>query len=346
MSPNHRVNDAICVVGKPLLITAKLSYGPVAMVNLTGEMVHVYIKRYPNIPEWKLVGSCETDSNGRLVFTTPTTGMEAGIYQVRVVVQGDKSSADCNVAIVPTQTEAVVFSVDSSFLESISISGINPKIRACAVDTVRHWQELGYFIIYVSSRLLYQKYQVTAWLSEHNFPLGIVTFCDTVSANFQKHKMTFLKHITEMEEVVVHVAYGSQRDIPVYLNALKLPAQRVFLLGKKIKDKKLESSQWITTGYASHLKGLKTNPLSKRSNNSSVMFSLGDFVLSSKRPSKKKKNLPVIHDEGDEDVFPYHSETPLESFTKSKVTKAASEDGSNQSSKRFTLKKTRSNNVP
>ena len=156
--------------------------------------------------------------------------------------------------------------------------------------------------------------------------------------------MTFLKHITELEEIIVHIAYGSQRDIPVYLNALKLPPQRVFLLGKKVKDKKLESGQWITTGYAVHLKELKTNQFSKRSNNSSVMFSLGNFVLSSKRSSKKKKNLPAILDE-DENCS--GDSISRDYSTKSKITKAASEDSSNQSSsKRFALKKTRSNNVP
>ena len=61
--------------------------------------------------------------------------------------------------------------------------------------TYRYWQEHGYLIIYVSSRLLFQKGQVLSWLRAHNFPFGILSFCETVSKDYQKHKIDFLKKI-------------------------------------------------------------------------------------------------------------------------------------------------------
>ena len=63
--------------------------------------------------------------------------------------RGDHSSTDCNMAILPPQSEAVVFSIDSSFLSSISLSGINPKIRGGAVDAVRYvieWMSMSAFV--------------------------------------------------------------------------------------------------------------------------------------------------------------------------------------------------------
>lgn len=37
-------------------------------------------------------------------------------------------------AVLPTQTDAVVFSIDGSFAANISFSGTDPKVRAGAVD--------------------------------------------------------------------------------------------------------------------------------------------------------------------------------------------------------------------
>lgn len=37
-------------------------------------------------------------------------------------------------AVLPVQTEAVVFSIDGSFAANISFSGTDPKVRAGAVD--------------------------------------------------------------------------------------------------------------------------------------------------------------------------------------------------------------------
>ena len=44
---------------------------------------------------------------------------------------------DSNLAILPPQTEAVIFSIDGSFTASVSIRGKDPKVRPGAVDVVR-----------------------------------------------------------------------------------------------------------------------------------------------------------------------------------------------------------------
>ena len=51
--------------------------------------------------------------------------------------RGDYSAVDCNLAVVPRHTEAVVFSIDGSFLAAYSLRAIDPKIRGGAVDVVR-----------------------------------------------------------------------------------------------------------------------------------------------------------------------------------------------------------------
>lgn len=59
----------------------------------------------------------------------------------------------------------------------------------------RHWQELGFLIVYVTSRPDFQKMKVMAWLAEHNFPYGLVTFGNGISKDLQRHKTEFLRYL-------------------------------------------------------------------------------------------------------------------------------------------------------
>lgn len=59
----------------------------------------------------------------------------------------------------------------------------------------RHWQDLGYLIVYVTGRPDMQKQRVVAWLSQHNFPHGIVSFCDGLVHDPLRHKANFLKSL-------------------------------------------------------------------------------------------------------------------------------------------------------
>lgn len=59
----------------------------------------------------------------------------------------------------------------------------------------RHWQELGYLIIYITGRPDMQQSRVLAWLSQHNFPHGLVSFADGLSTDPLGHKATYLKNL-------------------------------------------------------------------------------------------------------------------------------------------------------
>lgn len=82
----------------------------------------------------------------------------------------------------------------------MSVTGRDPRVRAGAVDVVRHWQELGYLIIYVTGRPDMQQHKVVSWLAQHNFPHGLVSFADGLSTDFLGHKADYLKSL-------VHVSF-------------------------------------------------------------------------------------------------------------------------------------------
>lgn len=60
-----------------------------------------------------------------------------GIIHIFIFFRGDHTSVDFLLAIVPPQTEIVVFSIDGSFSASVSVTGRDPKVRPGAVDIVR-----------------------------------------------------------------------------------------------------------------------------------------------------------------------------------------------------------------
>lgn len=120
--------------------------------------------------------------------------------------------------------ECVVFSIDGSFAASVSIMGSDPKVRPGAVDVVRqvprpfgrpfkapfgrrllmffhcvfrHWQDLGYLIIYITGRPDMQKQRVVSWLSQHNFPHGMIFFSEGLVHDPLRQKTIFLKHLIQ-----------------------------------------------------------------------------------------------------------------------------------------------------
>ena len=62
----------------------------------------------------------------------------------------------------------------------------------------RHWQELGYLIVYITGRPDMQQQRVLSWLSQHNFPHGLVSFADGLSTDFLAHKITYLKSLIQV----------------------------------------------------------------------------------------------------------------------------------------------------
>lgn len=125
----------------------------------------------------------------------------------------------------------------------------------------RHWQDLGYLIIYVTGRPDMQKQRVVAWLAQHNFPHGVVSFCDGLVHDPLRHKANFLKLlISEVGPRVegsgvgvgaeglslrphrsrpqlhlrVHAAYGSTKDVAVY-SSISLSPMQIYIVGRPTK---------------------------------------------------------------------------------------------------------------
>lgn len=267
LSANHRANDVIVLEDKEQILNAKFSYGALDFA-LSGEKVDIYlITKASNTANANNNGDdlCRhflateaTDSHGRIKYKLAKEKRQPlGIYQIRMVVKCDHTVCEFFMAVLPVNTECIVFSIDGSFAANISLSGNDPKVRAGAVDVVRHWHDLGYLILYVTARPDIQHYKVTNWLAQHNFPLGMVFFSDGISTDPIKQKTEILKSLTQSSCLRLQAAYGSAKDIPMY-SSLGVSSNKIFIMGK-MKTKFHNQAVELKEGYALHLANLQ-NP--------------------------------------------------------------------------------------
>lgn len=256
VAANHRANDVIVKEGNMQSFTVRFMYGPLDMITLTGEKVDIFIMRDPPAGEWTLLSTVVTDKTGRITYTmSDRQSVSCGVYPLRAVVRGDHTHCNFHLAVVPPQTECVVFSIDGSFTASVSVTGRDPKVRAGAVDVVRFWQDLGYLILYITGRPDMQQRKVISWLAEHNFPHGLVFFSDGFSTDPLGHKAAHLNGLINDHGVILHAAYGSGKDISVYNNCGLTPRQ-IYAIGR-ISKKYGNLATTLNDGYALHLAELK-----------------------------------------------------------------------------------------
>ncbi|XP_039307344.1 protein retinal degeneration B isoform X3 [Solenopsis invicta] len=291
VAANHRANDVIVREGAPQVLVARFMYSPIDVITLTGEKVDIHIMKSSPAGEWTYLTTEVTDKNGRIIYKIPDDkALGYGLYPVKMVVRGDHTSVDFFMAVIPPRTECVVFSIDGSFAASRSVSGKDPKVRAGAVDVVRHWQELGYLIIYITARPDMQQQTVVSWLSQHNFPHGLVSFADGLSRDPLAHKAAYLNKLVKEHGMIIHQAYGSEKDISVY-TAINLKASQIFIIGK-VSKKHQAMATILYDGYAAHLSMLQAHGGSRPAQgNARMVIPRGQFGLPGQNPSLRRRSL-------------------------------------------------------
>ncbi|XP_025836899.1 protein retinal degeneration B isoform X2 [Agrilus planipennis] len=290
VAANHRANDVIVKEGASQTLTARFMYGPLDMITLTGEKVDIHIMKDAPAGEWSHIATEVTDKTGRITYTIPDDkSLGYGLYPVKMVVRGDHTSVDFFLAVVPPKTECVVFSIDGSFTASVSVTGRDPKVRAGAVDVVRHWQELGYLIVYITGRPDMQQQRVVSWLSQHNFPHGLVSFADGLSTDPLGHKAAYLNNLVKNHGVIIHSAYGSGKDISVY-TAIGLKPKQIYIVGKANKKQQSQATI-LAEGYAAHLAALMTHGGSRPAQgNARMVIPRGYFGLPGQSTSRRRRS--------------------------------------------------------
>ncbi|XP_062872525.1 membrane-associated phosphatidylinositol transfer protein 3 [Trichomycterus rosablanca] len=283
VTANHRVNDVIATEEGQQTLVGRFMYGPLDMVTLTGEKVDIYLMTQPQSGRWVHFDTEVTNSSGRVFYTIPDSKkLPVGVYPIKMVVKGDQTCAEAFLTVLPRGMECVVFSIDGSFAASVSIMGSDPKVRPGAVDVVRHWQDLGYLIIYITGRPDMQKQRVVSWLSQHNFPQGMIFFSEGLVHDPLRQKTIFLRNLMQECHIKINSAYGSMKDISVY-SMLGLSPDQIYIVGRPSK-KYQNQCQFLSDGYAVHLSSLQFGHRTRVKKNSSMRMVLrkSSFGLSAK----------------------------------------------------------------
>ncbi|XP_074175482.1 membrane-associated phosphatidylinositol transfer protein 3 isoform X3 [Rhinolophus sinicus] len=290
VTANHRANDVIAAEDGPQVLVGRFMYGPLDMVALTGEKVDILVMAEPSSGHWVHLDTEITNSSGRITYSVPRPRrLGVGVYPVKMVVRGDQTCAMSYLTVLPRGMECVVFSIDGSFAASVSIMGSDPKVRPGAVDVVRHWQDLGYMILYITGRPDMQKQRVVSWLSQHNFPQGMIFFSDGLVHDPLRQKTIFLRNLVQECFIKISAAYGSTKDISVY-SVLGLPPSQIFIVGRATKKYQTQC-QFLSEGYAAHLAALEASHRSRpKKNNSRMVLRKGSFGLHAQPDFLRKRN--------------------------------------------------------
>nr|CAD7575514.1 unnamed protein product [Timema californicum] len=134
-----------------------------------------------------------------------------------------------------------------------------------------------------------QQQKVVSWLSQHNFPHGLVSFADGLSTDPLGHKATYLKNLIQEHGVIIHASYGSSKDISVY-TSIGLKPKQIFVVGK-VSKKHHSLSTVLQDGYAAHLTLLLSHGGSRPAQgNARMVIPRGYFGLPGQNASLRRRS--------------------------------------------------------
>jgi hypothetical protein len=183
-SPGHSIEDLVFTwheeTAGALQVEGKFAYGSISK-DLEDEWVQAYAD---DCQGWVDLGLGLTDSDGRVRFAmSPALLAQPGRYEVRMVVQGDGSTARGYVLVVPPGSQFVVFDIDGTLTtgdDELALEVFTelfggdyvPDAYDGALDIVAAYRAQGYEIIYLTGRPYWLSHVTRGWLEDLGFPLG------------------------------------------------------------------------------------------------------------------------------------------------------------------------------
>jgi LNS2 (Lipin/Ned1/Smp2) len=191
-NPNHRGRDLFLNPGDAQWIIGKFAYGLIDK-DLKGENVDVYLLRDCG-DTWEKLGTAVTtqdeqhptvegvdDSGGRLYFKIPDDKkLGLGRHRVHLVVQGDLSSTDLFLDVVPRKAPVFVTDVDGTLTDNENaefgalLTGKLPGVHPDAAKLYDVLVSKGYHPMYLTARPEWLVGRTRELLDTNKFPPGIV----------------------------------------------------------------------------------------------------------------------------------------------------------------------------
>jgi phosphatidate phosphatase PAH1 len=255
-TPYHMVNDQIVPVGTQATVVGKFDYSSVLHKDLEDEDVHVYLTGTLT-PGWEYVGKYRTDSDGKI--HVPIT-RPVGEYRVKMIVEGDLSSASGFVSVVEPGRKTVLFDIDGTLtLNDFEVVGdylgvSTAQAYAHVVDVVNSYAAMGYQIIYLTGRPYWVAKDTREWIDYrglldghlHTNPYGD----GPIPPDTEQYKIDYLSYLLDDVGLDIVRVYGNATtDISAYA-AVGLPKAETYIIGEHAG---LEGTVPIWNDYLQHL---------------------------------------------------------------------------------------------
>lgn len=191
-SARHRGRDLILREGDPQWALAKFAYGA-ADDDLKDEDVTLLLLRDCG-DTWETLGTATTtndgdhatiegveDTGGRVFFEIPDAmRLGLGRHRIHFVVNGDHTTTDQYIEVLPADARFVVTDVDGTQTESENaeftavLGGADPANNPYGPELMTAFAHRGYHVFYLTARPEWLHSRTHEWLAVHGYPPGIV----------------------------------------------------------------------------------------------------------------------------------------------------------------------------
>ncbi len=190
-TPYHRGRDLILAEGSEQWALGKFAYGLGIDKDIHDEDVDIYLLR--DCQQWEFLGTATTtddgehatvhgveDTGGRVYFQIPADKrLGVGRHRIHFVVQGDLSTANQYIQVVPDGARVAVSDIDGTLTTGEyaqvwdTLLDISPEAHPGAPEALWALARKGFLIFYLTARPEFLGERTQQWLTERGFPPGI-----------------------------------------------------------------------------------------------------------------------------------------------------------------------------
>jgi hypothetical protein len=255
-TPYHMVHDQIVAAGSTATVVGKFDYDWVMHKDLEGEYIHAYLYG-TGMSEWEYLGRYTTNGDGKIYV--PVSARAEGDYIVRMVVEGDLSSATGYLTVASMDRQTILFDIDGTLtlndFEAVGdyLGTDRADNHPYAVEVVSTYIDRGYQVIYLTGRPYWVGKNTRAWFDYSAMkPWHLHTNPNSdnlLDMQTQTYKTNYIDYLKNTVGLNIVRAYGNaQTDINAYADA-GIDASETYIIGANAGN---NGTQPLTGGYEDH----------------------------------------------------------------------------------------------
>lgn len=226
-SPYHMVHDEVVNPGEAITIVGKFDYNRVFHKDLEREYVHAYLYG-TGMENWHYLGRYKTDWDGKVYVNAGAR--PAGEYIVRMIVEGDLSSANGFISVIPRGQDTILFDIDGTLtLNDFEAVGDYLGVSIAqswpyAKKTVQAYIDKGYRVVFVTGRPYWIARDTREWFTKIiDLPQWHVRTNDDsdnlLDLNTLRYKREYIQSLIDKGLNIVRAYGNADTDITAYEEA-------------------------------------------------------------------------------------------------------------------------------